>query len=188
MDFFNDHKIIFLLIGGLLLFVVYSMVSVIINKLNNVIKGKTTVFAWIPFTNVYLIGKLVANKIIGILLVILLLYGVIISVDIPGLEVLQKFKLPSQYVVPYFALYSLMIFLLVVAGKSKFNKIIREGTGKDEMSTFIAKDFDDNEPNIVVNNNTTVRETEEGINDNFQYNSTSLNNLKDLNKKEDKNP
>ena len=50
------------------------------------------------------------------------------------------------------------------------------------------KDFDENEPNIVVNNNTTVRETEEGINDNFQYNSTSLNSLKDLNKKEDKNP
>ena len=185
MDFFNDNKTIFILIGGLLLIVAYSMVSVLINKLNDVIHGKTTVFAWLPITNVYLLGKLVVNKIIGILLAVLLLYGIILVIDIPSLEVLQTLKLPASYVVPYFAIYALMIFLLVVVGKSKLNKIIREGTGNDEMSRFIAKDYDDKEP--VITEAPKPKEIQEGIKDEYQYNHTSLSDLSKLNNNSDKN-
>ena len=179
MDFFNDNKTIFILIGGLLLIVAYSMVSVLINKLNDAIHGKITVLAWVPVTNVYLLGKLVVNKIMGILLAVLLLYGIIIAIDIHGLEVLQALKLPASYVVPYLAIYALMIFLLVVVGKSKLNKIIREGTGNDEMSRFIAKDYDDKEP--VVTETPKPKEIQEGIKDDYQYNHTSLSDLSKLN-------
>ena len=185
MNFFNDHKTIIMLILGLVIIVAYSMISVFINKLNNAVHGKVTILAWVPPTNVYILGSLVANKIVGILLAILLIYGVIISVDIPGLEVLQTLKLPSVYVIPYFAIYALMIFFLVVLGKAKLNKIIREGTGNDEMSKFIAKDYDNKEP--VITETPKPQEIQEGIKDEFQYNHTSLSDLSHLNDNSNKN-
>lgn len=185
IEYFKSHLMIILVIGGLLLIVLYTMFAVFLNKLSNMKRGKTTPLVWLPVINVYLLGKLVVNSIIGLLLVILLLYGIIISFDIPGLEIVKVLKLPSTYVLPYQIGYFIMILSLVVIGKSKLNQIIREGTGKDEMSTFIAKDYDDKEP--VITTETVPKKIEEGIQDDYQYNHTSLSDLSKLNSNSNNN-
>ena len=184
MNFFNDHKTIIILIGGLLLIVIYSMIAVFINKLNNAINGKTTLFAWVPVTNGYLIGKLVFNKVVGVLLSILFLFGIFISVDIPGLENIKKL-IPNEMVIPYITIYVVVIIIFLLIGKSKLEKIIREGTGNDEMSKFIAKDYSEKEP--VITETVKPKEIQEGIKDEYQYNHTSLSEVSHLNDNSNKN-
>lgn len=184
MNFFNDHKTIIILIGCLLLIVIYSMISVFINKLNSAIHGKTTIFAWVPVTNGYLIGKLVVNRVIGVLLSILFLFGIFISVDIPGLESIKKI-IPNEIVIPYITIYVVIIIALLLVGKSKLNRIIREGTGNDEMSKFIAKDYSEKEP--IVTEPIKPKEIQEGIKDEYQYNHTSLSEVSHLNDNSNKN-
>ena len=185
IEYFKSHLMIILIIGGLLLIVLYTMFAVFLNKLSNMKRGKTTPLVWLPVINIYLLGKLVINSIIGLLLVILLLYGIIISVDIPGLEVLKSLKLSSTYVLPYQIGYFIMILSLVIIGKSKLNQIIRDGRGKDDMSTFIAKDYDDKEP--VIKEEIAPKKIEEWIQDEYQYTHTSLSDLSKLNNNSDNN-
>ena len=59
-----------LLLGVLLAIVevvilIYILVGILLNKLNKVMYGKGTALAFIPFCNVYLLGKLTINKIVG---------------------------------------------------------------------------------------------------------------------------
>ena len=59
-----------LLLGVLLAIVgvvilIYMLVGILLNKLNKVMYGKGTALAFIPFCNVYLLGKLTINKIVG---------------------------------------------------------------------------------------------------------------------------
>lgn len=183
MDFFNEQPLVVIVIIGLLIILAYSIVSVLINKLNNVINGKTTILAWIPVTNTYLLGKLVVNKVIGILLSVLLLFGIIISFNIPGLENIKNL-IPSGVVLPYKVCYGLLIIVLLLIGKSKLDKIIREGNGKDAMSKFIAKNYDDKES--ITTEEVKPKEVET-IKDEYQYNHTSLSDLSHLNDNSNKN-
>lgn len=61
---------IFISIGLVLLFL-YFMFGRFLNKLNYVLYGKHSILAWIPFLNIYLLGKLTINRFIGLLLAIL---------------------------------------------------------------------------------------------------------------------
>ena len=182
MEFFNDHKTIIIVIACLLLFVIYSVISVFINKLSDAVKGKTTILSWIPPFNVYLLGELVVNKIIGILLSILLLFGIIIV--IPNIEFISN-VIPKEMVLPYLIVYVVIIIILLLIGKSKLNRIIREGTSNDEMSRFIAKDYNNVEP--VKEETIKPKEIEESIKDEYQYNHTSLSEVSHLNDNSNKN-
>ena len=182
MEFFNDHKTIIIVIACLLLFVIYSVISVFINKLSDAVKGKTTILSWIPPFNVYLLGELVVNKIIGILLSIMFLFGIIIA--IPNIKFISN-VIPKEIVLPYLIVYVLIIIILLLIGKSKLNRIIREGTSNDEMSRFIAKDYNDVEP--VKEETIKPKEIEESIKDEYQYNHTSLSEVSHLNDNSNKN-
>ena len=53
----------------LVVIVIYVAVGILLNKLNKQINGKGTPMAWIPIANIYLLGKLTVNKIVGWILV-----------------------------------------------------------------------------------------------------------------------
>ena len=173
IDYINNHLIIFIIIGVLLVIIVYSVFAVLLNKLSSAKRGKTTILAWIPVLNIYLLGELVVHSIVGFILAFAFLFGICISFDIPNLEVIHNL-LPLKYVLPYQVGFSVIILILVIVGKLKLNRIIREGTGKDVHSLFINKDFDEKEPEVVVNNNSAVKNSPT-IADNFNYNNASSN-------------
>ena len=55
---------IFLIIIG-----IYVAQAIFLNKFNKLVHGKGTALAWIPICNIYLLGKLTINKIVGWVLV-----------------------------------------------------------------------------------------------------------------------
>lgn len=61
----------FLIAILILIIIMYVFMGVFLGKLNKLIYGKGTPMAWIPLLNTYLMGKLVVNKVFGIILVII---------------------------------------------------------------------------------------------------------------------
>lgn len=175
INYIKDLPFVFKIIAVLLVITIYSVISVLINKLYNAKHGKTTILAWIPPFNIFLLGTLVIHFIVGLLLVIGLLFGICISVNITGLETIHNL-LPSEYVLPYQIAYIVIIVLLLLFGKSKLNRLIRNGATKDTANSFINKDYDNKEPDIVASKE-EVKEVKEMIEDNYQYNHTSLSSL-----------
>ncbi len=184
INYIEDHSVMFIAIGVLLGITIYSVIAVFLNKLHNAKYGKTTILAWIPIFNIYVLGKLVIHSIIGLLLVIGLLFGICISFNISGLETIHNL-LSKEYVLPYQITYGVFILLFFIVAKIKLKRIIRDGTGKDTMNAFINKDYEEKEPEIVVDTK-PVEEPKEMIEDNYQYNHTSLSSLNTH--KDDNNP
>ena len=164
INYIQNHVFLFSIIGVLLIFMVYSFYAVLLNKLNNAKYEKTTIVAWIPILNIYLLGKLVVHEILGILLVLALLFGICVYFNIPYLESIHSL-LPKDLVIPYILGYLLIILILVIMAKFILNKILREkrykvNDIKEEPKTM----------NSQVNNN------QEMISDSFYYTNTSSNN------------
>jgi lysylphosphatidylglycerol synthetase-like protein (DUF2156 family) len=70
---FNIAKDTFMIIGLILiaLYIILNIIlGIVLNSLNKTMYGKNSIIAWIPLVNLYLLGKLTVNKIIGWLLVI----------------------------------------------------------------------------------------------------------------------
>ena len=61
----------FLIIGLIVIIVIYTIIASFLNKFNKLKYGKGTAMAWIPVFNIYLLGKLTFNKIVGFVLVLL---------------------------------------------------------------------------------------------------------------------
>lgn len=66
-----DSLLFFLFIGLIIVLVIYILESLLINGLHKLMYGKGTILAWLPFTNVYLLGKLTVNTTVGWLLVVI---------------------------------------------------------------------------------------------------------------------
>jgi hypothetical protein len=186
INFIKDQSLVVIIIICLLLFGLYSMFAVFLNKVSNVKYGKPTILAWIPVLNIFLLGRLAIHWIVGILLVLALLFGVCVSFDISGLESIHNL-LPSDYVIPYQIAFAVIIVIMAIIAKAKYNKIVRSGTGKDSMTSYINKDYDNR--GVVVSGTTEeIKEVEEAIKDNYNYNHTSLSSLNSHNDDNTNNP
>ena len=175
INYIKNQSIMVIVIVILVLFVIHSIFAVFLNKLNNAKYGKTTPIAWLPGFNIYLLGKLAIHWLIGLLLLGGFFLGICTEYTIPKLESIHNL-LPNEYILPYQIAYVVIIVILFIMAKIKLNRIIKLGTGKDSMSSYINKDYDKKEPEIVTNTN-QVNEVSETIKDNFKYNNTSLSSL-----------
>ena len=52
----------FSLLYIIILIILWIIEGIIINKLHKEMYGKATALAWVPFCNIYLLGKLTVNK------------------------------------------------------------------------------------------------------------------------------
>lgn len=85
--------------------------SIFLNKFNKLVYGKGTLLAWIPGVNLYILGKIMFNKAIGYILVILFFLSSTLVREVNGIEVSYSF-LPKNIS----KLYSLgIIFLHIYA-------------------------------------------------------------------------
>lgn len=62
--------IVLLVIMYFLVITIYVIQAIILTKLNKKMYGKGSALAWIPFANLYLLGKLTVNEIVGWILVV----------------------------------------------------------------------------------------------------------------------
>ena len=129
----------------------YLGISIVLNKLNKVIYKKSTVMAFLPIFNFYLLGKLTVNKIVGWLLVIATLITSSFIVSINGSESTYTI-LPNSTSAFISAITSVMIIFLFIFAIIKYNKI-KDRKFKEKVLEETDDDIKDDKSDLLDNLN-----------------------------------
>lgn len=96
--------------------------GIIINRLNKEMYGKTTALAWVPFCNIYLLGKLTVNKTIGWVLVISNVLTANYTTTINGVQKTYSI-LPSSISSLLSSIVSTITFCLLIYAIIKYKRL-----------------------------------------------------------------
>lgn len=129
----------------------YLGISIVLNKLNKVIYKKSTVMAFLPIFNFYLLGKLTVNKIVGWLLVIATLITSSFIVSINSNEGSYTI-LPNSTSAFISAITSVMIIFLFIFAIIKYNKI-KDRKFKEKVLEETDDDIKDDKSDLLDNLN-----------------------------------
>ena len=133
------------LIVGLILFAIvigiYVLQGLFLTKFNKLVNGKGTPLAWIPICNVYLLGKLCINKIVGWILVGCILITGKFTVTINGVKNVYTI-LPKNITSLISSLSSLAIFGLFIYGIIKYNNLKQQKQNQSNNNLINEKDSD----------------------------------------------
>ena len=125
---FGDYffiMFIYFFIGMIIVAAIYVIVGIFLNKLNKLIYGKGTPMAFIPIANIYLLGKLAINKIVGWLLIICLILTGDISVTVNN-EKSTTSILPDDIQVIVSLIYSVATLVLFIYAIIKYFNLKKE--------------------------------------------------------------
>ena len=116
----DKNLLILFVITTATLLILYVIFSSILSKANKTIYERKNIFAWIPIFNLYLLGKIAVNKIIGVILVLLVfLIGSLIS--IPYFQnVIPSYIMDIMCLVFIFVV--IILFFIVLAKYFKIKK------------------------------------------------------------------
>ena len=116
----------FLFVAVILVIGFYVAQGIILTKLNKLMYGKGTPMAWIPLANVYLLGKLTVNKIVGWVLIAFFILSCSVSISINGNETTYGI-LPENIRSIVSTIYSLVAFVLFIYAIVKYVKLKKSG-------------------------------------------------------------
>lgn len=144
--------LIFLFIGLIIALVIYILESLLISGLHKLMYGKGTILAWLPFTNVYLLGKLTVNTTVGWILVICTILTANFSFKIG--EVSKTYSLlPVDLIGPVSTIQSIAIFGLLIYALIKYFKLKDEK--KNANNVAVAP--------VIVNDNVPLQQTQQPV-------------------------
>lgn len=101
---------------------IYIAISIFLNKFNKLVYGKGTAMAWIPIFNIYLLGKLAINKIVGWILVVCIFLTGTYTTTFNGVETTHTI-LPENISSVVSTLYNLAILGLLIYAIVKYNRL-----------------------------------------------------------------
>lgn len=104
---------------------IYVGCAIFLNKFNKLVYGKGTPMCWIPIANVYLLGKLTINKIVGWVLVICVILTGEYTVTVNGVTT-QHTILPADIHSVVSTLYGIAVIVLFIYAIIKYNKLKKE--------------------------------------------------------------
>ncbi len=163
LGIFMQFFIIFLVVG----LVLYILIAIFLNKYNKLVYGKGTPLAFIPICNVYLLGKLTVNKLVGWLLVLVPLLTGTTTTEINGVETTHTL-LPPKISQIISTVYGVTVFILLIYGivqyfqLKKANKIVDEAEKNNQeennnQNVYVYEEHQNKEPlkgqNTQINNN-----------------------------------
>ena len=122
---------IFFLIIGLAF---YIAIAIFLNKFNKLVYGKGTAMAWIPVFNVYLLGKLTVNKLVGWILVICSFLTGTYTTTVNGVETTHTI-LPKGISSVVSTIYGLAVLGLFIYAIIKYNKLKKEGKVSEQITS-----------------------------------------------------
>ncbi|MDD6388578.1 MAG: hypothetical protein PUA68_05915 [Bacilli bacterium] len=139
-------EIILLLLGGLI--AIYIACSIFLSNFNKLIYGKGTILAWLPFTSIYLMGKLAFNNLVGWGLLVICILSSSYTVTVNGVETVQTIA-PSSIQGPLSKIYPLLNFGVFVYCIVKYNKL-KKSSVPPMPKTFVEKNLQPVQPQPMV--------------------------------------
>ena len=127
--------LILLLLGSLI--AIYIVCSKFLSNFNKLKYGKGTILAWLPFTSIYLMGKLAFNNLVGWGLLVICILSSSYTVTVNGVETVQTIA-PASIQGPLSKIYPLLNFGVFVYCIIKYNKLKKSGV-PPMPKTFVEK-------------------------------------------------
>ena len=136
--------LILLLLGSLI--TIYIVCSKFLSNFNKLKYGKGTILAWLPFTSIYLMGKLAFNELAGWGLLVICILSSSYTVTVNGVETVQTIA-PASIQGPLSKIYPLLNFGVFVYCIVKYNKLKKYGV-PPMKNTFVEKNLQPVQQNI----------------------------------------
>ena len=127
--------LILLLLGSLI--AIYIVCSKFLSNFNKLKYGKGTILAWLPFTSIYLMGKLAFNELAGWGLLVICILSSSYTVTVNGVETVQTIA-PASIQGPLSKIYPLLNLGVFVYCIIKYNKLKKYGV-PPMKNTFVEK-------------------------------------------------
>ena len=127
--------IMLLLLGSLI--TIYIVCSKFLSNFNKLKYGKGTILAWLPFTSIYLMGKLAFNELVGWGLLVICILSSSYTVTVNGVETVQTIA-PVSIQGPLSKIFPLLNFGVFVYCIIKYNKLKKYGV-PSMKNTFVEK-------------------------------------------------
>ncbi len=124
MEAFAIFDYSFMFTFAIVALAIYILFGIILFKLNKAINKKVTLIAWIPIVNIYLLGKLTVNKIVGWILIIILFLITNHRVPLIGQKFMQNISLETSYIL--FQIYLIILFALFIYAIGKLINLEKE--------------------------------------------------------------
>ncbi|MBQ8892014.1 MAG: hypothetical protein IJ068_04035 [Bacilli bacterium] len=121
------------LIVGLIIFAIvigiYVLQGIFLTKFNKLVNGNGTPLAWIPICNIYLLGKLTVNKLVGWILVGCILITGKFTITINGVK--NVYTILPKNITSFISLLSnLAILGLFIYGIIKYSNLKKDNLNK----------------------------------------------------------
>ena len=129
--------LILLLLGSLI--TIYIVCSKFLSNFNKLKYGKGTILAWLPFTSIYLMGKLAFNELAGWSLLVICILSSSYTVTVNGVETVQTIA-PASIQGPLSKIFPLLNFGVLVCCILKYNKLKKYGV-PPMKNTFVEKNL-----------------------------------------------
>ena len=136
--------LILLLLGSLI--TIYIVCSKFLSNFNKLKYGKGTILAWLPFTSIYLMGKLAFNELAGWGLLVICILSSSYTVTVNGVETVQTIA-PASIQGPLSKIYPLLNLGILVYCIFKYNKLKKYGV-PPMKNTFVEKNLQPVQQNI----------------------------------------
>ena len=127
--------LILLLLGSLI--AIYIVCSKFLSNFNKLKYGKGTILAWLPFTSIYLMGKLAFNELAGWGLLVICILSSSYTVTVNGVETVQTIA-PASIQGPLSKIYPFLNLGVLVCCILKYNKLKKYGV-PPMKNTFVEK-------------------------------------------------
>lgn len=125
MNTFIEYSATWAIVILILIFIIYVVQAIFLSKFNKLKNGYGTAMGLVPIANIYLLGKLTFNKIVGWLLVVLIFSTSTLTITINGVE--NKYKLfPDDINAVVSKLLMLLILGLFIYAIIKYIRIKKE--------------------------------------------------------------
>ncbi|MCI9435260.1 MAG: hypothetical protein HFI86_08355 [Bacilli bacterium] len=122
MNMFIEYSSTWAIVILILIFIIYVVQAIFLSKFNKLKKGYGTAMGWVPIANIYLLGKLTFNKIVGWILIGLIFSTATLTITINGVE--NKYKLfPDDINIIVSRLLALLILGLFIYAIIKYIRI-----------------------------------------------------------------
>lgn len=112
----------FSLLYIIILIILWIIEGIIINKLHKEMYGKATVLAWVPFCNIYLLGKLTVNKTVGWALAISKILTYTITTTVNSVQKTYSI-LPSSISTLLSGIVGIITFCLLIYAIVKYKRL-----------------------------------------------------------------
>ena len=136
--------LILLLLGSLI--TIYIVCSKFLSNFNKLKYGKGTILAWLPFTSIYLMGKLAFNELAGWGLLVICILSSSYTVTVNGVETVQTIA-PASIQGPLSKIYPLLNLGILVYCIFKYNKL-KKYSVSPMKNTFVEKNLQPVQQNI----------------------------------------